>query len=247
MDKETSVVVTGGSHGIGLAISRHLATMTHVVSLDPAPAPDAGHPRIHPLAGDASDPADASAAARLAESHAPLSGWVNNAAVFRDADLGMADAGEINTLILLNLAPAVVGCSTAVRHFLTHERHGSIVNISSHQAQRPVRGALPYATAKAAVEGLTRAAAVDHGPHGIRVNALALGSIATERSEEYRRRHPASDALMAALHPLGHVGSALDVAHAVSFLLSPESAFITGAVLPVDGGRSVLGQDPEAR
>ena len=51
------------------------------------------------------------------------------------------------------------------------------MNVSSHQAQRPVRGALPYATAKAAVEGLTRAVAVDHGPDGIRANAVALGSI----------------------------------------------------------------------
>ncbi|MFI7440581.1 SDR family oxidoreductase [Nonomuraea indica] len=80
------------------------------------------------------------------------------------------------------------------------------MNVSSHQAQRPVRDALPYATAKAAVEGLTRAAAVDHGPQGIRVNAVALGSITTARYEEYRREHPETDQHLAALHPLGHVG-----------------------------------------
>jgi NAD(P)-dependent dehydrogenase (short-subunit alcohol dehydrogenase family) len=59
------------------------------------------------------------------------------------------------------------------------------VNISSHQAQRAVRGALSYATAKAATEGLTRALAVEYGPHGIRSNAVALGSITTERYESY--------------------------------------------------------------
>jgi NAD(P)-dependent dehydrogenase (short-subunit alcohol dehydrogenase family) len=58
---------------------------------------------------------------------------------------------------------------------------GALVNVSSHQTGRPVRGALPHATAKAAIEGLTRALAVDYGPHGIRANAVALGSIATER------------------------------------------------------------------
>jgi NAD(P)-dependent dehydrogenase (short-subunit alcohol dehydrogenase family) len=77
--------------------------------------------------------------------------------------------------VTANLAPALTGCHTAVNHFLAHERDGAIVNVSSHQAQRPIRGALPYATAKAAVEGLTRAAAVDHGPAGIRTNAVALG------------------------------------------------------------------------
>ena len=68
-------------------------------------------------------------------------------------------------------------------------------------SRRPVRGALPYATAKAAVEGLTRAAAVDHGPDRIRTNAVALGSISTARLEEYRAAHPETDGHMAALHP----------------------------------------------
>ena len=60
----------------------------------------------------------------------------------------------------------------------------SIVNVSSHQGQRPVRGALPYATAKAAIEGLTRAIAVDYGADGIRCNAVALGTVRTERYDE---------------------------------------------------------------
>lgn len=77
-------------------------------------------------------------------------------------------------------------CSDVVNHFRRHDRSGAIVNISSHQAQRPVRVALPYATAKAAVDGLTRAVAVDHGPAGIRSNTVALGSIATDRYEQLR-------------------------------------------------------------
>ena len=133
-----------------------------------------------------------------------------------------------------------------MNHYLSHQRAGAIVNVSSHQAQRPVRGALPYATAKAAVEGLTRAVAVDHGPQGIRTNAVALGSISTPRYEAYRSEHPGVDQQMAALHPLGRVGTAAEVAEAVAYLISPAAGFINGVVLPVDGGRTVNGPDPEA-
>lgn len=248
MTDEVSFVVTGGNSGIGRSIAELLSTVGHVVSLDPAPAVSRTEDsRIHTLHADAGDADAAVAAAKMAEERAPLAGWVNNAAVFRDAGFATASAEQIALLIALNLNLALVGCHTAVRHFLSHDRPGSIVNVSSHQAQRPVRGALPYATAKAAIEGLTRAASVDHGPQGIRVNAVALGSITTERYEQYRHSHPEVDVQMAALHPLGHVGQPLDVAQAIYFLLSAASSFITGAIVPIDGGRSVLGPDPESR
>ena len=176
----------------------------------------------------------------------PLLGWVNNAAIFRDASISDASAAQILDLITANLALALTGCHTAVDHFLVHQRAGAIVNVSSHQAQRPVRGALPYATAKAAGEGLTRAVAVDHGPAGIRTNAVALGSITTTRFEQYRTEHPEVDAQMAALHPLGRGGTPSEVADAVGFLLSPAAGFVNGVILPVDGGRAANGPDPEA-
>jgi NAD(P)-dependent dehydrogenase (short-subunit alcohol dehydrogenase family) len=134
----------------------------------------------------------------------------------------------------------------AVNHFRTPDRPGAIVNVSSHQVQRPVRGALPHATAKAGIEGLTRAAAADHGPHGIRTNAVALGSISTSRHEAYRAEHPEVDEQMAALHRLGRVGTTAEVAEVVAFLLSPSAGFVNGVVLPVDGGRAINGPDPEA-
>ena len=254
-----SYVVTGGGRGIGRAlVERLLGNTDNVVAIELDPAALAwtdshpAGPRVIAVVGDAADEAVAEQAADLAQTAGTLVGWVNNATVFRDVSIHSAPTREVLDLIALNLNPAVVGCATAIRRFLAAGTEGAIVNISSHQARRAVPGALPYVTAKAAIEGLTRALAVDYGPRSIRVNAVVLGSITTERYEAFLEQQEPAEAErieeeMRLLHPIGRVGRPEDVAAAVAHLLSDDASFINGATIPVDGGRAVLGRDPEAR
>ena len=252
-----SYVVTGGGGGIGRAIvERLLGENDTVVVIDAGPGALEwidSHPAGERLIGVAASAADDHAtvrAADLAEGAAPLAGWVNNAAVFQDAMIHQVPTLDLMQSISANIELAVVGCAAAVRHFLAVGTPGAIVNVSSHQARRAVPGCLPYATAKAAIEGLTRALAVDYGPAGIRVNAVAPGTIVTGRYEDdLRQLDPETgervDRETRRLHALGRNGQPVEVAEAVAFLLSDAASFISGATVPIDGGRAVLGREPE--
>jgi NAD(P)-dependent dehydrogenase (short-subunit alcohol dehydrogenase family) len=246
-----SVVVTGGARGIGAAIATALARLgSHVVVLDPA-VETMSAATISAVRGSAAVDADCARAAATAAERAPLVGWVNNAVAYDDPDLS-AGSDRFAAAVLANLAPVLAGSRAAIATFRAASTAGSIVNFSSHQAQRPVAGAAAYATAKGAIEAFTRATSVDHGPVGIRANAVAPGTIMTERHRRLLDGLDAASARRVAatlqeVHPLRRIGEVGEVAATVAFLLADESSFITGAVLPVDGGRAVLGIDPESR
>ena len=132
------------------------------------------------------------------------------------------------------LAPARL-CRAAIPHMRT-VGHGSIVNISSRAAQRPSTGYAGYASAKGALEALTRSVAVDEAAHGIRCNAISPGYVLSSRRDA--ELSDVDRARREAMHPLG-CGVPDDVAWAAVYLASAESRWLTGMTLPLDGGSSV--------
>jgi NAD(P)-dependent dehydrogenase (short-subunit alcohol dehydrogenase family) len=128
------------------------------------------------------------------------------------------------------------------KHAVEHMSDGgSIVNMSSNHAFSTMPGLFPYNAVKAGINSMTRALALELGPHGIRVNTVNPGWIEVERTTDEldgddRER-------VERIHPLGRIGTPEDVAGPVAFLASDDAAFITGASLVVDGGRSAVMQD----
>ncbi len=122
---------------------------------------------------------------------------------------------------------------------------GRIVNISSVHSLLQAAGWAVYETGKAAVNGLTKQMAVDFGPLGITVNAIAPGHMVTDNLEELwvQAGNPKGFHLHELQYPVRRTGESADIAHAISFLCSPQASFITGVVLPVDGGHSIQLQE----
>ncbi len=244
-------LVTGAARGIGLAAARKLAHEGARVLISDIDAAEL-HLAAESLKSEASqvadvvaDVSDRAAVARMVD--AAITQWgridilVNNAAIVDDSDIAHLTPERWHKVMSVNL-DSVLYCAQAALPHLQESPSASIINIASIQGIRGQPNALAYASAKGGVVNLTRCMAVDFGPIGVRVNAIAPGYIDTRMALMHGGEHEHQTDWFQDVFikhgrlPLRRPGTVEDVAGPILFLASDDSRYMTGQVLVVDGG-----------
>jgi len=231
-----TVLVTGAGGGIGAAIAARFAAAGDRLVLSDLRAEELSTvaaglaAEVVELPGDL---ADAEYAEGLVERAGPVDVLVNAAGIYPATPLLDMTAAIWDRVQDVNVRAALLTTVAFGRAHTKAGTTGSVVNISSGAATRARPGAAHYATSKAALEMVTKACAVELGPHGIRVNAVSPGFVTVDSDA-----NPVTEAYAAAVsvNPLGRRGEPREIADAVFWLAGPEAGWITGAVLRVDGG-----------
>ena len=232
-------IVTGAASGIGEASVRLLKQAgATVLGADVARGADAlvdvtDRAQVDHLVDD------------VVEEHGRLDAMCNVAGIMIDAHIAEVTDEQLDRLFAVNLRGVLYGCQAAVRAMRASGATGSIVNMASGAIDQPMPGVGLYAMAKAAIAMMTRTLATEVGGAGIRVNAIAPGFVVTGMTSRWftgddgtidEPRRDAVTAMMAKGAPLGRVGAPEDIAHAVWYLVSDASSWMTGQILRPNGG-----------
>lgn len=245
--KDQIAVVTGGSRGIGRAIALALAGEGAKVAVVYRGSKDAADQVVQAVTAQGGtatayqvDVTDAAAVTRCVEQVQAAWGGrvdilVNNAGVIKDDLFVRLEPDGWNTVLQTNLGGTYNFCR-AVAYTMMKQRSGRVINISSVAADFVNMGQTNYAASKGAVNSFTRALAVELASRGVTVNAIAPGFIETDMSAAVRNK--AGDRIEKMI-PMKRLGKPEDIAKVAVFLAGPDSAYLTGQVITVDGGLSL--------
>lgn len=240
-------LVTGGSSGLGRAIAQaFVAAGAKVVvtgrrERELAEAAEAVGAVA--VTGDARDPVAAERAVAVCrERFGGLTTLVNNAGVIGNGTVEQTPREEWDRIVSISVQGTFETTRAAIPALRAAGRGASVLNFSSVAGNRPFAGLTAYCTAKAAVEMMTRCLALELAPDGVRVNAMAPGVIVTNLHTVTHAiaDYPAFLERSKTTHPLGFVGAPEDAANLALFLCSDAARWITGAIVPLDGGRALL-------
>ncbi|MHA4809470.1 SDR family NAD(P)-dependent oxidoreductase [Flavitalea flava] len=238
-------LITGGGGGIGFAIAEKFVQQgifTVIIGRDQerlkAACLKLGE-RCIPLCQDLNDlAAIPGLVLRVKETYGKIDILVNNAGINMKKELTEVTDEEFYRVIHTNVM-AVFTLSREVIKVMLEQGKGNIINISSMAAQYGLPKVIAYTASKTAIEGMTRAMAVELSPLGIRVNCIAPGFIATEMSGKALNGDEERKQKVLSRTPLGKLGEPDDIGEAALFLASESAKFLTGVILPVDGGNSI--------
>jgi gluconate 5-dehydrogenase len=240
-----TALITGGGSGIGLATARALAAGGARVILGGRRERELREAAaaIGPAAGlrvmDVTDTAAMPAlAAELREQYGPVSLLINNAGINLKKPFVDTTEQELLGILQTNVVGAMA-LTRALHPQLKESGRGSVIFISSMAALFGIPGVSAYAVSKSALTGAVRTLALEFGPDAIRVNAVAPGWFDTAMTRKAFASDPARREKILARTPLGCLGDTADVGWAVAWLCAPAARFVTGTVVPVDGGVSI--------
>jgi len=238
-------IVTGGGSGIGLAIAeKFVANEIHTIIVGRNEtklnsAKEKLGRLCYPMTCDVSNlPAIPSFVEQVINQFGHIDILVNNAGINMKKDFTEVTDEEFQSVITTNLCSVFAISREVVKHMLPRKT-GSIINISSMAAQYGLPRVIAYSASKTAIDGLTRGMAVELSPKGIRVNAIAPGFIVTAMTDTALNSDPERKAKAINRTPMGYMGQPSDIGDAALFLAGDSAKYITGVVLPVDGGNSI--------